>query len=69
MKRLLLFFLFCGSLDGFGQVKDTLYLWPDGKLSVLNPGPFKTRHPARDADRLLRQWPGDPAYQERVCGV
>lgn len=36
MKHLLLVFLFSGSLDGFSQ--DTLYLWPDGKYSILNPG-------------------------------
>lgn len=39
MKKLFLIFLFSGSLDGFSQDKaEKLYLWPDGKYSVLNPG-------------------------------
>lgn len=38
MKKLLLLGLFSGSLDSFSQDKaEKLYLWPDGKLSVLNP--------------------------------
>jgi hypothetical protein len=40
MKKLLLFFLFSGCLDSFSQDKpEKLYLWPDGKWSVLDPGP------------------------------
>ncbi len=39
MKKLLLLWLFSCSLDGFSQVNtDKLYLWPDGKYSVLDPG-------------------------------
>lgn len=38
LKRLLLIWIFSGSLDSFSQDKpEPLYLWPDGKLSVLNP--------------------------------
>lgn len=38
MKKLLLIWIFSGSLDGFSQDKpEKLYLWPDGKWSVLNP--------------------------------
>lgn len=37
MKKLILIWLFSGSLDTFSQT-DRLYLWPDGTLSVLNPG-------------------------------
>lgn len=37
LKRLLLIWIFSGSLDSFSQVApEPLYLWPDGKLSVLN---------------------------------
>lgn len=40
MKHLLLIWLFSGSLDSFSQDKpEKLYLWPDGKWSVLDPGP------------------------------
>jgi hypothetical protein len=40
MKHLLLIILFSGSLDSFSQDKtEKLYLWPDGKYSVLDPGP------------------------------
>jgi hypothetical protein len=37
MKKLLLLWIFSGSIDCFSQT-EKLYLWPDGKLSVLNPG-------------------------------
>jgi len=46
MKKLLLLLLAHISWDSsaFSQAsKDTLYLWPDGKFSVLNPGdPIKS---------------------------
>lgn len=39
LKRLFLIFFFSGSLDSFSQDKaEKLYLWPDGKYSVLDLG-------------------------------
>lgn len=39
LKHLLLLMFFSGSLSCFSQDKpEKLYLWPDGKLSVLDPG-------------------------------
>lgn len=46
MKQLLLFFLFSCSLDSFSQDKpEKMYLWPDGKYSVLDPGPWPVSQP------------------------
>lgn len=40
MKKLFLLFLFSASLSAFSQdTTEKLYMWPNGKLSVLNPGP------------------------------
>lgn len=46
MKHLLLFFLFTCSLKSFSQEKpEKMYLWPDGKYSVLDPGPWPISQP------------------------
>lgn len=40
LKLLFITCLFSGSLYSFSQDKvEKLYLWPDGKYSVLDPGP------------------------------
>jgi hypothetical protein len=68
MKRLLLIWIFSGSLDSFCQDKpEKLYLWPDGTLSVLNPG--KPLPPITDTIRSVLLVTGKPpAFTHAVYG-
>jgi len=64
MKKLLLFFFFSGSLDSFSQNK--LYLWPDGKLSVLNPRPAMTTTDTLPSSILISHKP--PSFGHSIDG-